>query len=129
MNFLNLTTSVSCSNTTLNISEYQVILLKRTVVHNLIAVTIRPGTLVTLPVPSGSYCVLELPTNTDLIYSDVRYANELDIVDPVVITTTDNISVTSITTTDDGIIIPTFAAAIIVGKSRMPYLTLEHFTW
>ncbi len=26
--FLNLTTSVSCSNTTLNISEYQVILLK-----------------------------------------------------------------------------------------------------
>ena len=84
MNFLNLTTSVS-----LNISEYQVILLKRTVAHNLIAVTIRPGTLVTLPVPSGSYCVLELPTNTDLMYSEVRYANELDIVDPVVIITTD----------------------------------------
>ncbi len=117
MNFLNLTTSVSCSNTTLNISEYQVILLKQTVVHNLIAVTIRPGTLVTLPVPSGSYCVLELPTNT--VYSEVRYASELDIVDPVVITITDNNSVTSITTTDDGIIIPTFAAAIIVGKSSL----------
>ncbi len=97
MNSLNLTTSVSCSNTTLNISEYQVILLKRAVVHNLIAVTIRPGTLVTLPVPSGRYCVLELPTNTDLMYSEVRYASELDIVDLVVITTSDNNSVTSIT--------------------------------
>ncbi len=109
MNFLNRTTSVSCSNTTLNVSEYQVILLKRTVVYNLIAVTIRPGTLVTLPVPSGSYCVWELPTNTDLMYSEVRevrYANELDIVDPVVITTTDNNSGTSIMTTDDGIITP-----------------------
>ncbi len=50
------------------------------------AVTIRPGTLVTLPVPSGSYCVLELPTNADLMYSEVRYTN--DIVDSVVITTT-----------------------------------------
>ncbi len=54
------------------------------------AVTIRPGTLVTLPVPSGSYCVLELPiaTNTDL----------MDIVDQMAIITTDNNSVTFIIT-------------------------------
>ena len=100
--------------------------MKRTIVNNLIAVTIRPGTLVTLPVPSGSYCVLELPTNTG---SDVRYANELNIVDPVVITTTDNNFGVSIMTTDDGMITPSFAVAIIVGKSsiNLPYLTLEHF--
>ena len=106
---------MSCSNTTLNISEYQVILLKRTVVNNLIAVTIRPGTLVTLPVPSGSYCVLELPTNTDLMYSEVRYANELDILDPVMITTTDNNNSGVSIMTTDGIITPSFAAAIIAG--------------
>ncbi len=128
VNFLNRTTSVSCSNTILNVSEYQVILLKQTAVNNLIAVTSRPGILVILPVPSGSYCVLELPTNTD---SDVRYANELDILDPVVITTTDCNSGTFIMTTDDSIITPSFAVAIIVGKSSitLPYLTLEHFTW
>ncbi len=59
----------------------------------------------------------------------MRYANELNIVDPVVITTTDCNSGTSIRTTDDGIITPSFAAAIIVGKSsiNLPYLTLQHF--
>ncbi len=46
------------------------------------------------------------------------------------ITTTDNNnSGVSIMTTDDGIITPSFAAAIIVGKSsiNLPYLTLQHF--
>ncbi len=95
-------------------TEHQWISSDWTIVNNLIAVTIRPGTLVTLPVPSGSYCVLELPSNTNLMYSNVRYVNELDIVDPVVITTTDNNSGVSIMTTDDGIITPSFAA---VGKS------------
>ncbi len=76
--------------------------------------------------PSGSYCVLELPTNVDLMYSEVRYANELDIV----VTTTDNNSGTSIMTTDDGIITPSFAAAIIVGKSSITYkFNNEHFMW
>ncbi len=84
-------------------------------VHNLIAVTIGPGTLVTLPVPSGSYCVLEFPTNTDLMYSEVRYANELDILDPVMITTTDNNNSGVSIMTTDGIITPSFAAAIIAG--------------
>ncbi len=39
--------------------------------------TIRSGRQVSLPVPRGRYCIMELPMeDNELVYSEVRYSSE-----------------------------------------------------
>ena len=45
--------------------------------NNLIVETIRPGRQVSLPVPRGRYCIMELPMeDNELVYSEVRYSSD-----------------------------------------------------
>ena len=70
------TASVSCGDSTSSDSGYQVILLQPNG-NNLIVETIRSGRQVSLPVPRGRYCIMELPMeDNELVYSEVRYSNE-----------------------------------------------------
>ncbi len=70
------TASVSCVDSTSSVSGHQVILLQLSD-NNLIVETIRSGRQVSLPVPRGRYCIMELPIeDNELVYSEVRYSSE-----------------------------------------------------
>ena len=53
--------TVSCVDSTSSVSGHQVILLQQNGRNDLTVLTIRSGTSVSLPLPSGRYCILELP--------------------------------------------------------------------
>ena len=74
---MNGTASVFCVDSISSISEYQVILLQQNGRNNLTVLTLRSGRQLTLPIPSGRYCILELPMeDNELMYSEVRYSRE-----------------------------------------------------
>ncbi len=70
------TASVSCVDSTSSVSGYQVILLEPNG-NNLTIETIRSGRQVSLPLPRGRYCKMELPMeDNELVYSEVSYSSE-----------------------------------------------------
>ena len=67
---------MSCVDSTSSVSGHQVILLQLSD-NNLIVETIRSGRQVSLPVPRGRYCIMELPMeDNELVYSELRYSSE-----------------------------------------------------
>ena len=67
---------MSCVDSTSSVSGHQVILLEQNN-NKLISVTIISGRQVSLPLPRGRYCILELPMeDNELVYSEVRYSSE-----------------------------------------------------
>ncbi len=74
------TASVSCGDSTSSVSGYQVILLQQNGRNDLTVLTVRSGTSVSLPLPSGRYCILELPM--ELMYSQIRSFSEFIAEDP-----------------------------------------------
>ncbi len=69
------TASVSCEDSTSSVSGHQVILLQPNG-SNLIVETIRSGRQVSLPLPRGRYCIMELPMeDNELVYSELRYSS------------------------------------------------------
>ena len=93
-------TSVSCVDSTSSVSVYQVILLQQDDRNNLTVLTLRSGRQLILPVPSGRYCILELPMeDNELLYSEVRYSSEFIAEDLFV---TDDTTTTTTITTDAG---------------------------
>ncbi len=90
------TASVSCVDSTSSVSGYQVLLLQQNGRNNLTVLTIRSGTSVSLPLPSGRYCILELPM--ELMYSQIRSFIEFIAEDP---STTINYATANVSTPTD----------------------------
>ncbi len=75
MTYVGGTASVSCVDSTS--SGYQVILLQDNDPYNLTIVNVRPGEKRTVSVvPSGRYCIMELPMGEHYNDSEVKFSRE-----------------------------------------------------